>query len=137
MKLVLDEPGDAEARSWFEDARLAVSSVVTYPEACAALCRRSRTGAVSADQLNGWIAELDERWRGTITIPVAERAAGGLALKHRLRGMDSVQLAAAVVFAARIRDVAPHEQVVFAAFDRRLLDAAEREGFATRGGPLE
>ena len=26
--------------------------------------------------------------------------------------------------------------VAFAAFDRRLLEAAEREGFATLGGPL-
>lgn len=122
MKLVLDEPGDAEARSWFESARLAVSSVLTYPEACAALGRRSRTGEVSQDQLNGWVAELDERWRRMITIPIAEGAAGRLAIKHRLRGTDAVQLAAAAVFAA---------------FDRRLLDAAEREGFATLGGLLE
>jgi hypothetical protein len=54
--------------------------------------------------------------------------------------MDAVQLAAAVTLRDRLRAGAtgePAADVAFATFDRRLLEAAEREGFATLGGPLE
>jgi hypothetical protein len=36
-----------------------------------------------------------------------------------------------------VLEAAPATEVVFATFDRRLLEAAEREGLATLGGPLE
>ena len=42
VKLVVDEPGAAEAREWFAETRRAASSVITYPEAAAALSRRDR-----------------------------------------------------------------------------------------------
>lgn len=135
VKLVLDEPGDAAAREWFSQARWAVSSVITYPESCSAVGRRSRYGDVDEGELRRWTAELDERWRRVVAVPVGAQQAGLLALEHRLRGMDAVQLAAAVTFRTRVTATVPDEQVVFAAFDRRLREAAEREGFATLGGP--
>jgi len=36
-----------------------------------------------------------------------------------------------------VLEAAPQETVSFATFDRRLLKAAEREGFATLGAQLE
>ena len=51
--------------------------------------------------------------------------------------MDAIQLAAAVTLRERLPRRRRTPSVVFAAFDRRLLEAAEREGFATLGGPLE
>ena len=66
-------------------------------------------------------------------------AAGRLALSHELRGMDAMQLAAAVTLRERLRAGAADPattDIVFAAFDGRLLDAAEREGFQTLGGEL-
>ena len=60
-----------------------------------------------------------------------------LALKHGLRGMDAVQLGSAIRTRERLREQGEEDQLLFAAFDRRLLEAAEREGFATLGGPLE
>ena len=140
VKLVVDEPGDADARAWFHTARTAFSSVVTYAEACAAVGRRARVDQPDEARLRAWVAEIDDRWRRTVTIPVAARRAGQLALVHRLRGMDAVQLAAAVTLRDRLCAGAtggPAADVAFAAFDRRLLEAAEREGFATLGGPLE
>jgi predicted nucleic acid-binding protein len=140
VKLVVDESGDADARAWFDTARMAFSSVVTYAEACAAVGRRDRMEGPDEARLRAWVAEIDDRWRRTVTIPVAARRAGQLALVHRLRGMDAVQLAAAVTLRDRLRAGAtgePAADVAFAAFDRRLLEAAEREGFATLGGPLE
>jgi hypothetical protein len=37
---------------------------------------------------------------------------------------------------ASVCESSPGDQLQSAAFDKRLLEAAEREGFATLGGPL-
>jgi uncharacterized protein len=139
VKLIIDEDGAADARAWFFEAQLAASSVITYPEASSTLGRREREGGSSGTLLRSWVAALEERWRRTLKLSVAERAAGRLAIAHRLRGMDAVQLAAAMTLRERLRagaPGAPGAEVAFAAFDRRLLEAAEREGFATLGRPL-
>jgi len=70
-------------------------------------------------------------------VRVGAQPAGELALRHGLRGMDSVQLAAAVNVRERLRRHAEGADLVFAAFDRQLLKAAEHEGFATLGGSLD
>ncbi len=136
VKLVIDEDGADLARRWFDEASLATSSVVTLPEACSALARRANRMRAAKGRLDEWLSELDARWARTARVRVDERVAGRLAVKHSLRGMDAVQLGAAV--AVRERAVARSKAAVVsvAAFDRRLLEAAEREGFATLGGPL-
>jgi len=140
VKLIIEEDGAEDVRAWFLEARLAASSVITYPEASATLGRRDKEGAPSDIRLRSWIAALDDRWRRTSILAVGERAAGRLAIAHRLRGMDAVQLAAALALRDRLRTEAAARrgaEVVFAAFDRELLEAAEREGLATLGRPLE
>jgi predicted nucleic acid-binding protein len=137
VKLILQEEGAVDVRSWFDVAGPAVSSVITYPEACSALGRRARASERVNPHLEAWIAELEARWRRLVSVRVDPQPAGELALRHELRGMDAVQLAAAVNVRERLRRYADDAEVVFAAFDRRLLEAAEREGFATLGAPLE
>jgi predicted nucleic acid-binding protein len=134
-KLILDEDGAADARSWFGQGWPAISSVVTYPEACSALQRRSHRAGGKRD-LSAWLSELDARWRRVLAIRVDAPLAGRLAVKHRLRGMDAVQLAAAIGARERLRPADAGEDLRFAAFDRELREAAEREGFTTLGGPL-
>ena len=135
VKLVIDEDGADMARRWFEEASLAISSVITFPEACSALARRAHRREANADRLDEWLSELEARWERTARVRVDERVAGRLAIEHGLRGMDAVHLGAAV--AVRERALARSTTAVYAAaFDRRLLEAAEREGFATLGGPL-
>jgi predicted nucleic acid-binding protein len=136
VKLIIDEDGAEETRTVFQRARRAASSVVTYPEATAALSRRDREAGSAAQRLLSWIQALDKSWRNTLSVPVVARSAGNLAMTHGLRGMDAVQLAAAMTLRDRVPASAGAEHVVFAAFDRRLLEAAEREGFATLGRPL-
>jgi len=136
VKLIIDEPGAQDVRTWFSGARRAASSVVTYAEASAALFRRERDAEPAPKRLSAWISELDSRWERTLSVPVAERTAGQLATAHGLRGMDAVQLAAAMTLRAGVRATSPSSEVAFAAFDQRLLEAAEREGFATLGRPL-
>lgn len=137
VKLMLDEHGSAEVRAWFGEGWPAISSVVTYPEACSALGRRSRERAGRAGRagLAGWLEELDTRWRRVVAVRVDAALAGRLAVTHRLRGMDAVQLAAAINARERLRDADAAAALHFAVFDRDLRRAAEREGFATLGGP--
>jgi uncharacterized protein len=140
VKLVLREDGTSDSVAWFERAALVASSVITYAEACAALGQNDRRGNTASSRLGEWLIALDEHWKAVMRVPVAEWPAGRLALAHRLRGMDAVQLAAAVTLRERLRAGAkgrPVTDVVFAAFDRRLLEAAEREGLSTLGGPLD
>ncbi len=137
VKLILDEPASQDVRAWFTGALQAVSSVITYPEASAALCRRDGESSPAPARLRSWVAQLDARWLRTFAVPVAERAAGKVALTHGLRGMHAVQLAAALSLRSHVHRTSPRSDIVFAAFDRQLLEAAEREGFATLGRPLE
>jgi uncharacterized protein len=137
VKLIVEEDGDDDVREWFSAARRAASSVITYAETSAALARRSRAEGAAADQLAGWVAALGECWNRTIALPVAEHTAGRLAITHGLRGMDAIQLSAALTLGERLHLGGVDEGIAFAAFDRRLLEAAGREGFATLGGPLE
>mgnify|MGYP000872872250 CR=1 FL=1 len=52
------------------------------------------------------------------------------------RCTDAAQLGSAIQTRTRLREQGAQAPLLFAAFDRRLLEAAEREGFATLGGPL-
>jgi len=135
VKLVIDEDGADLARRWFDEASLATSSVITFPEACSALARRASRVGVHDGRLGEWLSELDARWTRTAQVRVDERVAGRLAIDHSLRGMDAVQLGAAVAVRERALARSKAAVVKVAAFDRRLLEAAEREGFATLGDP--
>jgi hypothetical protein len=135
-KLILEEPSSHDVKAWFAEATQAISSVITYSEASAALFRRDRDAGASPARLRAWVSELDSRWEHTFSIPVAEMLAGGLAIAHGLRGMDAVQLSAAITLRSEVLTTSPRSEIVFAAFDSQLLEAAEREGFATLGRPL-
>jgi uncharacterized protein len=134
VKLIVDEDGSDDARRWFDTAALAATSVVTYPETCSALTRRARDGG-PASRLQAWLSALEARWAHTTRIHIDERLAGSLAIKHGLRGMDAIHLAASIAVRERALARSSSASVAVAAFDRRLLEAAEREGFATLGGP--
>ena len=137
VKLVLDESGAEETRAWFARAEQACSSVITHPEATSALCRQDQERGVVKGRLGAWLETLETSWRRCIHVPVFERSAAQLAVTHSLRGMDAVQLASASELCSRVLAVTPGADFHFIAFDQRLLEAAEREGFATLGGPLE
>jgi predicted nucleic acid-binding protein len=140
VKLLVPEDRSPDAIAWFEAADLVASSVITYAEACSALGQNDRRRDSRSSRLAEWLAGLEEHWKEVLRVPVAEWTAGRLALAHALRGLDALQLAAAVTLRERLRAGArggPMQEVVFATFDRRLLEAAGREGFATLGGPSD
>ncbi len=136
VKALLLESGTTEVGRWFAEADQVASSAITYAEACAAIGRTHRLRATGADVLRAQLTALDAQWDEFVVLPVAERAAGRAALRRGLRGMDAVQLSTALELRAAVAGLAPDAEVVFITFDRRLREAAEREGFATLGGPL-
>lgn len=137
VKAVLLEIDTDRVRSWFGPAEQVASSAITYAEACAALARRDRLHGPDSAALQAQVDRLDVHWSEFIVIPVDEHSAGRAALQHGLRGVDAVQLSAALRLRAFVTEYAPDAEVVVATFDRELLEAAEREGFATLGRPLE
>lgn len=137
VKAVLLEVDTNRVSRWFGRAEQVASSVITYAEACAALARRDRLEGPDPAGLEAQVATLDAQWTQFLLIPVNGRAAGRVALEYGLRGMDAVQLSAALALRAKATEYAAGAEVTFASFDRELLEAAEREGFATLGRPLE
>lgn len=110
---------------------LVVSSIARV-EVAAALWRKSRSGALSAQDAGLLADAFADDWHAgerliTIAVrpPVLERAAG-LCAVHGLRAYDAVQLGCAL--AARAAD--PQVEA-FLGFDRRLQQAAAREGMRT------
>lgn len=135
VKTILVEDSTDQVRTWIDQADHVVSSVITYAEACAALGRAQRSRGAAVPALDRLVADLDAQWDEYVVLPVDPLRAGRTALEHGLRGMDAVQLAAALTLRTAAASRAPRVEIVFAAFDRRLREAAEREGFATLGGP--
>jgi predicted nucleic acid-binding protein len=137
VKALLLEPGSSDVESWYAEADVVAASVITYAQTCAALGRSARMHGSDAVALEASVAELEAQWAEFLVLPVSERVAGDVALRHRLRGMDAVQLSTAMVLRTLVAEHAPTAEVVCASYDLRLREAAEREGFATLGGPLE
>jgi uncharacterized protein len=136
VKTVLLEAGSTDVDRWYERADEVAASVITFAETCAALRRSARMRGDDEATLAASVAVLEAQWDEILVLPVPEREAGQVALKHGLRGMDAAQLATALELRALADAHASGIDVVVASYDRRLLEAAEREGFATLSGPL-
>ena len=131
VKLYVDEPGSAEIGRLVEDADIAASSVVAYPEARAALARRRREQSLTVAGHRRAKAALEADWPCVLALDVASavaRSAGDLAERHRLRGFDAVHLASYLAIAREF----PDEDVRFSSADKALERAARRAARARR-----
>src|SRR5437016_4185167 len=108
---------------WIVSAGEVTTSRVTYAEICSGLARRHHQGRISDEQFASARIALDRYWRTFRAIEVDEFAAGKLAIKHIIRGFDSIQLAAAVEVNAN----AANTSVFFCSFDKRQAAAAQAE----------
>jgi hypothetical protein len=70
------------------------------------------------------LRRLADRWADLVLLDLTEIRAGGLAVRHALRGFDAVQLAAALT----LRTALGAESVAFSSFDAELSRAAVAEG---------
>jgi hypothetical protein len=124
LKCLIAEAHSDEVREWIAASDGLATSRVTYPEAAAALARRQRRGDLSPDAVRRSLRRLADRWADLVLLDLTEIRAGGLAVRHALRGFDAVQLAAALT----LRTALGAESVAFSSFDAELSRAAVAEG---------
>lgn len=97
-------------------------------ECYSAFARLRRDGALKfeeEDQLRGILASLSDTWTEIEPSEDIRDVTGRLLLNHPLRAADSLQLAAAIVWA----DKKPRGHY-FVCLDFRLREAARKEGFS-------
>jgi predicted nucleic acid-binding protein len=129
VKLIHPEAGSEVVRRAVAQANALATSVLTRIEVHATLARLGREGA-SQELLTSWFSAFARLWvpMALINMDRAVDVASGLCLKHPLRSLDAIHLASAL----RIREEGQLE-VAFATADRRLGEAARKEGFALVG----
>jgi predicted nucleic acid-binding protein len=129
VKKYVKEAGSGEVISLFTQHPVIGTATLTQAEMAAALSKAVRQGWV--DESDGRIAWKDflSHWLSYMRLPVSagivERAAT-LAWRQGLRAYDSIHLASSLTW-----QETAGEAVVFACFDRSLLQAAHHEGLHT------
>lgn len=102
MKLFLAEEGSIRAGElWTLDLPL-VSCSITYAETSAAIAAAHRRKRLSRAARNEALRRLDAEWEALTPVDVDDwlaQAAGRVAVRHGLRGMDAIHLASALIFA--------------------------------------
>ncbi len=129
VPLLVTEP----ARSGLMDLLASDPAMVVWwgtPVECtSAIARREREAALSTAEATQAVRRLNDlagAWHEVLPSDAVRRVALRLLRVHPLRSADSLQLAAA--FIAAEREPASLE---FVCLDRRLVEAAQREGFPT------
>lgn len=127
VKLFAEEVHSDRIRRAATEARLIATHAIAYVEACATFARVAHArgdGALFAALRRN----LDTQWSAweilNVTGALIHRAAD-LAGRYRLRGNDSLHLAAAESAFEAFRNRAPFH---FAVFDGQLSDAAKQAG---------
>lgn len=115
-------------RSWLIEDSVVVSWAWTRVEIASAVERRTHDGTLSREQRRSIMSRLDEfsvAWHEVIEMLAVRSHAMSVLARHPLRAADAAQLGAALHVREQIG--APLQ---FVCLDRRLADAAEREGFS-------
>ena len=124
-KLLRPEPGHETARAAFSSSEIRATSTISYPELCATMAAWDpRPGSPATRAAR---QELERAWPALYVLQLDEpaaRLAGEVALRHRLRGMDAIHVAAAIEVARGTQAA-----VSFVTWDREQRAAARREGF--------
>ena len=126
VPLIVDEPGSRLARTWLREDDHIVTWAWTRTEITSAIERRTREGALTRrqrrtviDRFRGFAAGWDE----VMDVLSVRARANAVLARHPLRAADAGQLGAALLVSEQLSD-----PLMFLCLDRRLGDAAEREG---------
>jgi predicted nucleic acid-binding protein len=131
VKRYAQEAGSRLVRSLLEEGP-AASSRLSEIEVASALVRRCREGSLSSEERDRALTALRKDCASLYLVELTAEVAVlaiALLLRYRLRANDATQLAACLHLAQQAGQ--PVELVVF---DRRLIEAAKREGLPVVGG---
>lgn len=124
LPLLAEESSSDDMAALFDRDPRMVVWWATEVECASALARRERADRVDVGSSLSRLAALSGAWHEVEPSGRLRATARRLLRVHPLRAADALQLAAAIVAA----NGAP-ESLPFLTLDRRLADAAEREGF--------
>ena len=127
IPLVISESESPLVRSWAGRDPAIVTWAWTPVELVSAVERRAREGAITPEMRREALkrfSQLADAWDEVADLLPVRRKAIQLLARHPLRAADSAQLAAALVAAE-----SDPAAMVFVCLDKRLAEAAEREGF--------
>lgn len=119
VKRIMNEPGSDTVLDVWRRADDVVASEIVYAEARAALAAIRRSGRLDAADHHGMVCRAESVLSDLRLIRTDETiatAAGGLADRYALRGVDAIHLAAALSVDA--------PRIVIATWDRALSRAA-------------
>ena len=132
VPLLTEESGREPLLAILESDPVMVVWWGTPVELASALSRRERDGGLTSAEVTSAIERLralERAWHEVIPTDALRGRARRLLRVHALRAADSLQLAAALSIAGD--DPA---SVAFVSLDRRLVDAARREGLDVWSG---
>jgi predicted nucleic acid-binding protein len=133
VKLYVVETGTDVVRQVVQQSDTAAISAIGYPESRSVFARALRGRVLDISTFESIKLRFETDWLHLAVVPAAEptlRLAGDLAERYTLRGFDSVHLASAM----GLRSAQTAADVIFVAWDHRLLDAARGERFPIVGG---
>lgn len=123
VKLYLVEPNRETVIAAVQEASRVTTSMVAYAEARSAFARRLRENTVSIQEHDRIVQAFNTNWIQIDRVPVSDdltHAAGDLAQRLALRGLDALHLASAVWMTQHFSELS------FLAFDDRLMSAARQ-----------
>jgi len=126
VKVYVEESGSENVRNLILQADLVATSVISYAEARAAFARKFRDKEIKEKDHDHIKRALESDWDRFFIVDLTSavvKDAGNLAEKYALRGFDALHLASALMLKRT-----PSSAVAFSSADKKLREAATREG---------
>lgn len=128
VPLFIAESTTDVTRSWLRDDDVIVTWAWSRVEIASAMERRTRDGELSREQRRSVMNRLEEfsaTWHEVVEMLAVRSRSMPLLARHPLRAANAAQLGAALHVQEQLG-----VPLQFVCLDRRLADAAEREGLA-------
>lgn len=126
VKKYVRETGSDQVIAFFDTFEVIGTVALTQVEMASAMSKAVRQGwadeSAMAAAWQTFLSHWPTHTRLTVTPAIMDRAIS-LAWQHGLRAYDALHLASALIWQEAVAD-----QVTFACFDKRLLEAAQAEG---------
>lgn len=134
LPLIIKEPGSEATRRWLREDSVLVLWALTRLELVSAIERRARERRLTARQRTLALARAERLSRDAhevVDLAAVRARAVPLLARHALRAADAAQLGAALLVSGDEPGA-----LTMVVLDRRLADAAEREGLRVLTWPL-
>ena len=126
VKKYFREAGSGQVILQWKKAGAIATSSIAYAEAMASFYRKKRETTIRPEMFHTLVDSFQQDWKSLICVQVNDDLndmIDKVLSHHPLRGLDSIHLASALI----LHDAVP-EELLFACFDKTLVQAAVAEG---------